>query len=174
MTVPPKLSAEILSIGTELMLGEIVDTNAAFWPRNWHTSAFRSSGYRRSATIPTDCEMHSKQAISRSTLVLTSGGLGPTDDDMTREAIAVVLGEQPAVDPDLERSLRARFRGMNRDMPEKNVKQAWLIPSAEAMANPNGTAPGWLVKTDDGRTIAAMPGPPSEMRPMWRDGSAAA
>ena len=110
-----------------------------------------------------------RQALQRSDLVITTGGLGPTDDDQTREAIASVLGEPPEVDPELERSLRERFAAMGRDMPTKNLKQAWLIPSAESLANPLGTAPGWWVTTQDGRHIGSMPGVPSEMRSMWVD-----
>jgi nicotinamide-nucleotide amidase len=110
-----------------------------------------------------------RQALQRSDLVITTGGLGPTDDDQTREAIASVLGESPEVDPELERSLRERFAAMGRDMPTKNLKQAWLIPSAEPLANPLGTAPGWWVTRQDGRHIGSMPGVPSEMRSMWVD-----
>jgi len=99
------------------------------------------------------------------------GGLGPTDDDLTREAIAAVVGETPEVDADLERTLRARFLAYGiREMPEKNLKQAWLIPSAEALPNPLGTAPGWFVRLNvsgAARWIIALPGPPRELKPMW-------
>ena len=121
------------------------------------------------ATIPPACAKSLLQALKRSDVVLTTGGLGPTDDDQTREAIAAILGETPVVDPELEDVLRRRFVSMGRDMPEKNVKQAWLIPSAQPLLNPLGTAPGWWVTTPDGRNIGSMPGVPSEMRGMWTD-----
>jgi nicotinamide-nucleotide amidase len=88
-------------------------------------------------------------------------------DDLTREGICALLGETPVVDPDLEAALRAWFarRGANA-MPEQNVKQAWLIPSARPLLNPRGTAPGWWVEKD-GRVIVSMPGVPPEMEYMW-------
>ena len=160
------MKAEILSIGTELLLGQIVDTNANYLAG-------------RLALLGIDC-MHMQtvgdnlgrakgafeRALSRSDLVVTTGGLGPTEDDLTREAIAAALGETPAVDPALEADLRAWFAGRGLAMPERNSKQAWLIPSARALPNPNGTAPGWDVEKE-GKRIVAMPGVPREMVPMW-------
>src|SRR5437879_2552780 len=164
----PTMRAEILSIGTELLLGQIVDTNAAYLAG-------------RLALLGIDC-VHMQTvgdnlvrateafrlAISRSDLVVVTGGLGPTEDDLTREAIAAALGETPAVDPALERELRGWFEGRGLAMPERNRKQAWLIPSARALPNPNGTAPGWSVRRD-GKRIVAMPGVPREMTPMWEE-----
>jgi nicotinamide-nucleotide amidase len=160
------LRAEILSIGTELLLGQIVDTNAHYLAG-------------RLADLGIDCLFIStvgdnlgrttelmRRALERSDLVITSGGLGPTEDDLTRETIAAVLGESPQVDAELERQLRAWFAARNVPMPERNRKQAWLIPSARAIPNPNGTAPGWDVRKD-GRRIVSMPGVPREMTYMW-------
>jgi nicotinamide-nucleotide amidase len=107
-----------------------------------------------------------ERALGRSDLVVATGGLGPTEDDLTREAIAAALGETPSTDPALEAELVAWFSGRGLVMPERNRKQAWLIPSARALSNPNGTAPGWDVQKD-GRRIIAMPGVPREMMPMW-------
>src|SRR5438046_222152 len=107
-----------------------------------------------------------ERALSRSDLVVATGGLGPTEDDLTREAIAAALGETPAVDPALEADLVAWFSGRGIVMPDRNRKQAWLIPSARALPNPNGTAPGWDVQKD-GKRIIAMPGGPREMTRMW-------
>ena len=102
-------------------------------------------------------------------LVVSTGGLGPTPDDLTREAIAAACGETPEVDADLEAWLRELWARRGMPFPELNLKQAWLIPSATALPNPNGTAPGWFVDRPDGRVIVALPGPPREMRPMWAD-----
>ena len=107
--------------------------------------------------------------LDRADLVVSTGGLGPTPDDLTREAIAAVLGETVAVDPDLEAWLRELWKRRGMDMPDMNLKQAWLIPSATAIPNANGTAPGWWVDAPGGGVIVALPGPPREMRPMWRD-----
>jgi nicotinamide-nucleotide amidase len=99
-------------------------------------------------------------------LIVTSGGLGPTPDDLTREAIARVLGVVPSIDPGLERWLRDLWASRGLPFPESNLKQAWLVPGAEALPNPNGTAPGWWVE-DAATVFVALPGPPREMRPMW-------
>lgn len=160
------MKAEILSIGTELLLGQITDTNAS-----WLAG--------RLADLGIDCLWVSTvgdnlgrateviaRALGRSDVVVCTGGLGPTEDDLTREAIAAALGETPAVDPALEAELRAWFGGRGIAMPARNQKQAWLIPSAEALPNPHGTAPGWLVRR--GTTLlVAMPGVPREMTRMW-------
>jgi nicotinamide-nucleotide amidase len=106
-------------------------------------------------------------ALDAADLVVTTGGLGPTPDDLTRESIAAVCGEEPAVDPELARWLRHLFDRRSVAFAEANLKQAWLIPSATAIPNDRGTAPGWWVDRPDGRVVVALPGPPSEMRAMW-------
>ena len=101
--------------------------------------------------------------------MVSTGGLGPTPDDLTREAIAAACDETPVVDPGLEARLRDLWTRRGMSFPELNLKQAWLIPSAATLPNPNGTAPGWYVARPDGRVVVALPGPPREMRPMWAD-----
>jgi nicotinamide-nucleotide amidase len=162
------MRAEILSIGTELLLGQIVDTNANFLAQQlpplgldlYYVSQIGDNLGRLADAF--------RQALERSEVVITSGGLGPTEDDLTREAIAEVLGEQTTVQPDLERDLREFFARRGRSMPERNVKQATLIPSARVLPNPVGTAPGWWVE-HDGKIIASMPGVPYEMHKMWEE-----
>jgi nicotinamide-nucleotide amidase len=161
------MKAEIISIGTEILLGEILDTNTQYIASRlpalgidlYYTSAVGDNLGRLAEVIG--------RARERSDLVITTGGLGPTQDDLTREAIAQVLGEEPATDAELERRLREFFasRGVEK-MSESNLKQAVLIPSARPIPNPRGTAPGWWVERD-GRVIVAMPGPPTEMTRMW-------
>jgi len=160
------VKAEIIAIGTEILLGEIIDTNSAYiakqLPELGIDLMYKSVvGDNRGRIVETF-----RRAWDRSDLIILTGGLGPTEDDMTREGICELLGEQPHVDPDLERRLRAFFAGRGYPMPESNVKQAWLIPSARALDNPRGTAPGWWVERD-GRIIVAMPGVPPEMERMW-------
>lgn len=162
----PDVRAEILSIGTELLLGQIVDTNAAYLARRlaglgvdcFHISQVGDNLQRASSAI--------ELALSRCDLLVSTGGLGPTEDDLTREAIAAVLGEEPSVDAVLEGELQAWFARRGLAMPDRNRKQAWLIPSARAIANPHGTAPGWWVRAR-GKEIVAMPGVPREMTQMW-------
>jgi len=166
------MKAEIISIGTELLLGEITDTNASYLASQlpplgidllWVTQVGDNLDRLRECL---------ERAWGRSDVVLTTGGLGPTEDDLTREAIAAMLGEELSVDPELERGLREIFARRGFPMPESNVKQATLIPSAQAIPNPSGTAPGWWVEKGreergERKILVAMPGPPSEMRHMW-------
>lgn len=165
------MTAELLSVGTELLLGEITDTNSAFLAQDL---ARRGVDVLWSQRVGDNLERVTwalRNALERSDLVIMGGGLGPTDDDLTREAIAATLGETPTVDAELEVELRARFLAHGvREMPAKNLKQAWLIPSAAALPNPYGTAPGWFVRTawqGAPKWIVALPGPPREMKPMW-------
>ncbi len=160
------MKAEIISIGTEILLGDILDTNSNYIAQRlpvlgidlYYTHQIGDNRARLADLL--------RLAWGRSDLILCSGGLGPTEDDVTREAICDVLGEEPEVDPVLEEELRAFFARRGAPMPERNLKQAWLTPSTRAIPNPRGTAPGWWAEKDD-RIIIAMPGPPSEMARMW-------
>jgi nicotinamide-nucleotide amidase len=162
------MKAEIVSIGTEILLGEIIDTNSPFVAERlpalgidvYYEHVVGDNLGRLSQVIRT--------ALDRADLVITTGGLGPTEDDLTREAIAEVMGEETHVDPDLEIWLRGIYQRRGTIMPERNIKQTWLIPSARAISNPRGTAPGWWVERD-GKIIIAMPGPPAEMNRMWEE-----
>ena len=165
-------SAELLSVGTELLLGEIVDTNSAYLAADLAERGVDVYWSQRVGDNLARIVTAIRQALHRSDLLVISGGLGPTDDDMTREPIAEAVGESPIIDPELEHGLREKFARFARHMPEKNLKQAWLIPSSEALANPIGTAPGWLVKTAfEGKTrlIITLPGPPRELKRMWTE-----
>jgi nicotinamide-nucleotide amidase len=161
-------TAHVLSIGSELTTGETRDTNAGDLARDL---ASRGVYVARLMALPdrlAPVREAVRDALRNADLVITTGGLGPTPDDLTREAIALVLGEEPHVDPDLAADLEGLFRRRGSDMPRLNLKQAWLIPSAQAIPNPLGSAPGWWVETG-GRVLVALPGPPAEMWPMWRD-----
>ena len=162
------MRAYILSVGSELISGNITDTNATFLSQDLvangiellHVIQVGDDRPRLVATL--------RRALSEADLVICTGGVGPTDDDLTREAIAEVVGETPEVDAALLDSIQAFFASRGMVMPGGNAKQAWLIPSAEALPNPAGTAPGWFVRTG-GRVIVAMPGVPREMHRMWRE-----
>ncbi|HEX2914670.1 MAG TPA: competence/damage-inducible protein A [Chloroflexia bacterium] len=160
------MKAEILSIGTELLLGQITDTNAAWLAQQlpalgidlFFISQVGDNRGRLTETIG--------RAHGRADLVICTGGLGPTEDDLTREAISDLLNEPMEVQPELETTLREFFKGRGLQMPERNVKQATLIRSAQALDNPVGTAPGWWVEHDS-KIIVCMPGVPHEMKTMW-------
>ncbi len=167
--------AELLAVGTELLLGEIVDTNSAWLAQRLADRSVDVLWSQRVGDTRGRLTDALRAAVARSDLVVLSGGLGPTDDDLTREAIADLLGETPHVDAALEADLRAYFVRSGRPMPERNLKQAWLVPSAEALPNPNGTAPGWFARVAaehaGGRpaVVVALPGPPRELLPMWTE-----
>ena len=171
------MNAEIVSVGTELLLGNITDTNATFLTQElaalgincyWVSQVGDNLG-RLGAVLG--------RAWDRSDLTVVTGGLGPTEDDLTREAISALLGEAMVVQPEVEAEIRAFFTSRKLPMPEANRKQAGLIPSAQFLLNPIGTAPGWWVEQPRPaapgaaaagvRRIVAMPGVPFEMRRMW-------
>ena len=158
-------TAELLSIGSELLAGETTDTNAAFLG-----AALARLGIplRSTRHLPDETEVISAafvEARGRSDLVVATGGLGPTHDDVTRDGLATALGEELHPDAALEAQLRSRFAAYGK-MPTSNLRQAMLIPSAEPLANPIGSAPGWWVDRDGSVTVL-LPGVPSEMRGMW-------
>ena len=162
------MNAEIISIGTELLMGELTDTNAS-----WIAGRLPALGIRLQWVsiigddLPKLTEAFQK-GWQRSDVIFTTGGLGPTQDDLTREAVAAALGETPTVQEAELENLRQWFRNRGQDMPAHNVKQAQLIPSARFITNRNGTAPGWWTERD-GKHIVCMPGPPGENRAMWQD-----
>jgi nicotinamide-nucleotide amidase len=162
-------TAVLLAVGTELTVGETRDTNGGDLARE-----LTSLGVEvlHLVALPDDLAAVTaaiSEALADADLVVTTGGLGPTPDDLTREAIAAACGEAPIVDAGLEARLRNLYTRRGLEMPPSNRKQAWLIPSARPLANPDGTAPGWWVDRPDGRVVVALPGPPREMIPMWRD-----
>ncbi len=159
--------AELLSIGSELLLGETVDTNAAFLGRELASLGIVLRHARMLGDDRAGIRDAVAEARARSQVVLATGGLGPTHDDLTREGLADALGETLVEDPGLIAVLEERFRAFG-PMPAANRRQAQLIPSAEAVPNPIGSAPGWWVERD-GTVVALMPGVPAEMRRMWTD-----
>src|SRR5438067_2441411 len=162
------MKAEILSIGTELLLGQIVDTNANFVAQQLPALGLDLHYVSQIGDNQPRLADAFRRGLERSDVIITSGGLGPTEDDLTREAIAEVMGEQLEIQPHLEQELRAFFVRRGRTMPQRNVKQATTIPSGTFLPNPVGTAPGWWVERD-GKVIVSMPGVPHEMHKMWAE-----
>lgn len=159
----------MLGVGSELTTGSTRDTNSG-------ELAAELSGLGIDvlsiSTLPDRLPALSDAlatAVATAGIVITTGGLGPTPDDLTREAIAAACGVDTFVDVDLLGTLRDLFERRGLTMPAANIKQAWLIPGAISLRNPNGSAPGWWVDRPDGKVVIALPGPPREMRPMWRD-----
>ncbi len=160
------MKAEIITSGTELLLGEATDAHTPFLAAqlamlgiDLYYSSIVGDNYDRFLGVL-------KQAHERSDIVIITGGLGPTRGDITREVIAILVGETMEIDPALQQYISGYFVRLGMEMPENNLKQAMLIPSARAILNPLGTAPGWWVEKD-GKIIISLPGPPAEMQSMW-------
>ncbi len=164
------MNAELISVGTELLMGNIVNTNVAFLAREC-TAAGISVLYQ--VTVGDNkarlCDAV-KTALERSDLVILTGGLGPTKDDLTKEAVAEVLGRQIIRDTHSEERMLAYLRGsIYKEIPENNYRQADIIEGAEALDNDNGLAPGIYVKDALGKKLFLLPGPPNELEPMFRN-----
>lgn len=159
------MRAEIVSVGTELLLGEIVDTNAARLGR-----ALADLGiaiYRRTTVGDNHDRLLTalRAALSENDVVITIGGLGPTSDDITRDVLAEAIGDTLRYDEQIAHRLRAFFRARKIEMPETVLRQAWVPTDGRSIDNPNGTAPGLLFEKY-GKIGIALPGPPSEFNPM--------
>ena len=162
------LSAEIIAIGSELLTPLRTDTNSL-----WLTEKLNSIGVEvMLKTVVGDDELRLEEtirdALKRSDIVITTGGLGPTEDDVTRQVSARAVGRQLVYHDELEVDLRERFRRWGREMPEINKRQAFVIEGAEILPNPNGSAVGMFLKLER-KFLAVFPGPPREMRPMFED-----
>jgi nicotinamide-nucleotide amidase len=159
------MKAEIITIGTELLLGQIIDSNS-----QWIGQRLAEIGVNLyyKATVGDNKERvldTLKNSINRSDIIITTGGLGPTQDDLTRECIGEALGLELIKDEELLMDIRDYFDKMGHEMADNNIKQAYLPEGAVAIDNPEGTAPGILIN-QDGKVIVAMPGVPIEMKAM--------
>jgi nicotinamide-nucleotide amidase len=164
----PSLTAEIIAIGSELLAPDRADTNSL-----WLTEKLNSIGIEvKLKTIVGDddarLEETIKDAVRRSRVVITTGGLGPTEDDITRKVAARALGRRLLLNEAVLEEIRNRFRSFGRPMPERNSRQAMVIDGAEVLDNPNGSAPGLFLEHNR-TSIALLPGPPREMQPMFEN-----
>ena len=160
--------AEIIAIGSELLTPERTDTNSL-----WLTARLNDIGVDvRMKTVVGDdggrLEEAVRDALRRSDVVITTGGLGPTADDITREFTARAVGRELVYHAEIEDHLRERFRNWGREMPEINKRQAFVIDRADVLPNPNGSAVGMFAEFD-GKMLIILPGPPRENQPMFTD-----
>lgn len=160
------LNAEIIAIGSEMLTPFRLDTNSL-----WLTERLNSMGIDvKLKTVVGDDEARLEEtirdAIKRSEIVISTGGLGPTEDDITRKIFARVLKRQLILEDAILERIRARFARRNMPMPEINARQALIIRGAQILENNNGTAPGMLL-TEGKCTVVLLPGPPREMKPMF-------
>jgi molybdenum cofactor synthesis domain-containing protein len=159
----------MLAVGSELTTGSTRDTNSGDLARELTLLGVR---VLRTEALPDDLALATGAfagALADADLVVSTGGLGPTPDDLTREAIAAACGLEPRVDDALLAWIEGLFTRRNMAMPDANRKQAWLVDGADSLPNGHGSAPGWWLERSDGRLVIALPGPPREMWPMWRE-----
>jgi nicotinamide-nucleotide amidase len=160
------MKAEIIAVGSELLTPDRIDTNSLFL-----TEELNKLGIEvlRKTIVGDHRELLAeafRDALQRVPVVIGSGGLGPTEDDLTRETVAELLNRRLQRNDDVVRAIEARFRSFKREMPAVNLRQAMVPEGAEVLENPRGTAPGlWL--EDQGRMIALLPGPPRELKPLF-------
>lgn len=162
------MKAEIIAVGSELLTPDRLDTNSLFL-----TEELNAIGIEvlRKTVVGDNRELLSeafRDALNRVPLILASGGLGPTEDDLTRETVAGLLGRKLQRNDQILRYIEGRFRALGREMPAVNVRQAMVPEGADILENPRGTAPGlWL--EDKSCAIVLLPGPPRELQPLFRE-----
>ena len=166
----PDIKAEILSIGTEILLGNIVNTNAAYLSAElakigvlvYHQSVVGDNPARLAEAL--------EEGFGRADLVITTGGLGPTTDDLSKETAAAYFGRRMVRNEEAVRNLEERMNHMHRQITPNNYKQADLPEGAIALQNHNGTAPGFILEDQEsGKTVIMLPGPPFEMKQMYEE-----
>ena len=158
------MNAEIISVGTELLLGHTVNTDTTIVARELSTLGINMLYSGTVGDNPGRLEEALKTALSRSDLVITTGGLGPTGDDLTKETIAAAVGKKLVLHEESMRRLEEYFTG--REFGESQKKQAFLPEGCYVFPNDEGTAPGCAVETEDGKILIMLPGPPYELKPM--------
>jgi nicotinamide-nucleotide amidase len=159
-------SVEIITIGTEILLGHLVDTNAAFIARSLADAGIDVFAKHSVGDNTERLALMLEGALERADGVVTTGGLGPTVDDLTKDAVARAVGRNSALHPASLRAIEARFAAMGRTMSANNMRQAMLPEGSVVLENPHGTAPGFVALRADGKFVASMPGVPREMKPM--------
>ena len=168
------MRCDVLAVGTELLLGQIVDTNSSWLGENLAMHGFDSLSQVKVGDNIGRITGHLRRMLSESDAVIMCGGLGPTHDDLTREAISEVMGVELHLDEDLADVIRHLFSSRNRTMPENNLRQAMVPDGATIIPQTRGTAPGLIcpvvIETESGpaeRVVYAVPGVPHEMREMF-------
>jgi nicotinamide-nucleotide amidase len=159
---------ELLTLGDELLLGLTTNSHLVFIGSQLGR---RGVTLQRNVTVTDDADAIARQfseSWQLADVVITTGGLGPTCDDRTREAVAAVLGQALVFDPSVEKAIADRFTRLGRKMTSNNLKQAYRPERAEVLVNANGTAPGLWVQ-QDGKILCMLPGPPNELHPMFTD-----
>src|SRR5579883_3262038 len=162
------MNAEIIAVGSEMLTPEKIDTNSLYLTQQLNTLGIEVVA---KSIIGDDRERLTeaiRSVMSRTELLILSGGLGPTEDDLTRDAVSAATGRPQVFNQEICDGIAARFARLNRKMAEINKRQANIIEGAEILANANGTAPGQFLQHDD-RIVILLPGPPRELKAMYEE-----
>ena len=162
------MKAEILAVGTELLMGQIANTNAQYISSRLPDVGVGVYYHSVVGDNPDRLKECIKLALSRVDAVIMTGGLGPTQDDLTKETVAAIMGKKLVLDQESFEKIDNFFKKVNRTMTDNNIKQAYLPEGCIVIRNNNGTAPGCIIE-DGNKTVVMLPGPPSEMKPMFED-----
>lgn len=162
------MNCEIIGVGTELLLGDIVNTDAQYLAQELASMGIVIHYQEVVGDNPERMRACISNAVSRSDLVILTGGLGPTADDLTKEISCEVMGAELVLDEDILEGIRNYFTSKGIVMPESNAKQAYVPKGGTVFANRNGTAPGCAIEKD-GKTVIMLPGPPRELKPMFEN-----
>ncbi|MDR1664627.1 MAG: competence/damage-inducible protein A [Clostridiales bacterium] len=160
-------TAEILAVGTELLLGDIVNTNAQFISRELAKLGINVYRHTVVGDNPARLKAAYARAFEKADVVIATGGLGPTGDDITKEIAAEYFGLPLVFHEESWNAIQARFAGMRAGVPSANRKQALIPEGCTVFPNANGTAPGACIESGDGKALLLLPGPPNEMEPMF-------
>jgi nicotinamide-nucleotide amidase len=160
------MRATILSVGTELLFGQTINTNAAFLSERLNRMGIDVLYHYTVGDNPNRLRTTLEDALSKTDLVITTGGLGPTQDDLTKETVSSVMNAELVLDEPALAAIQQFFLKVNRPMTDNNVKQAYVPKGSHIFQNTMGTAPGFLLTVDE-KTVACLPGPPREMSAMF-------
>lgn len=160
--------AEIIAIGSELLTPQRIDTNSLVVTQSLNSLGVEVIAKQVIGDDRPRLTEAIRTAMKRADIIVLIGGLGPTEDDVTRDAVAAALGRKLALSLEQESVLIGKFRQINRQMAPNNLRQAYLVEGAEAMPNPHGSAPGQFLSIDRG-ALAMLPGPPRELKPMMEN-----
>ncbi|AUS96444.1 competence/damage-inducible protein A [Clostridium thermosuccinogenes] len=162
------MNAEILAVGTELLMGQIANTNAQYISGRLPEVGVNVYYHSVVGDNPKRLKDCLEIALKRSDAVIMTGGLGPTQDDLTKETVAETLGKKLVLHEESLKKIEEYFAKTNRPMAKNNIKQAYLPEGCIVISNNNGTAPGCIIESG-GKVVIMLPGPPSEMKPMFED-----
>ena len=161
------MNAEIIAVGSELLTPQRIDTNSLYLTDQLNALGVEVVAKHVVGDDRARLAEIIRLVLRRSEILVLSGGLGPTEDDVTRDAVALALDRGQEFRQDLFEAIERRSRRLNRPMPDINRRQAYLIDGAEPLPNPNGTAAGQWIQ-EDGRVLMLLPGPPNELKPLFR------